>query len=111
MLPFRQFALVTYKHDVTGVIRLSTWSLREPRSAGKGVEYEWAGEAEIEAAELLIDQSNRRLYVTDAAPELSIGSVNDEDWEPAGKRLTVIGAVRHDFLPHVELKLQEVRGS
>jgi len=111
MLPFRQYALVTYKHEVTGVIKLSTWSLREPRSAGKGVEYEWAGEADIEAADVLIDQPNRRLFVTDDPPTLEVGPIADEDWEPVGKRLTVIGAVRHDFLPHIELKLQEVRGS
>lgn len=111
MLPFRQFALVTYKHEVTGVIRLSTWSLREPRSAGKGVEYEWGGEAEIEAAELLIDQPNRRLFVTDEKPEVPTSPIPDGEWPPAGKLMTVIGAVRHDYLPHVELKLQEVRGS
>jgi hypothetical protein len=112
-LPFRQHAVVTHArdHEVLGTIKLSTWQLREPRSAGKGVEYEWTGEAEIEAADLLVNQPNRRLYITDEPPaELGSGS-GSGDWPPAGKRLTVIGAIRHDFLPHVELKLQEVRGS
>lgn len=103
--------MVTHNGQVLGAIKLSTWTLREPRAAGNGVEYEWGGEAEIEAAELLIDQPNRRLYVTDNPPELGSGSGSGEEWPPPGKRLTVIGAVRHDFLPHIELKLQEMRES
>lgn len=109
MLPFRQHAVITDNGEAIGTTKLSVWQLSEPRSAGKGIEYEWIGEAEIESAALLVDQAgSRRLYVTDEPPETGSGS---GDWPPRGKRLTVLNAIRHDYLPHVELKLQEVRGS
>ncbi len=110
MLPFRQFATVTAaSSESLGVIRLSVWQEGEPRQMATGEIWSWTGQAEIEAALLLCGvDGNRRLYVVDdldeALPEGSPGP-------PAGRRLQVLSAVRHDFLPHVEMRLGEVRGS
>lgn len=105
MLPFRQWAVVTHNGAALGKVRLSTWQRTEPRETPTGEVWEWSAEAEIEAADLLVDKTNRIIYVTDAEPELP-----DEGETPQGRRFVVIAAVRHDFLPHVELRLQEQRG-
>ena len=110
-LPFRQFAAVTgTSTEILGTIRLSVWETPDPRETPAGKVWNWSGEAEIESAALLIGKENRRLYVVDHEAELESGS-GSGDGPPPGKRLGVLAAVRHDFLPHVELRLQEVRGS
>ena len=110
MLPYGQFANVTAaSSESLGTIALSTWRQSEPRQMATGEVWDWSGEAEIEAALLLCDvESNRRLYVVERRSEL----IYDHDAEtPPGRRLQVLSAVRHDFLPHVELRLREMRGS
>ncbi len=106
MLPYRQHAAVfDASGNELGQVKLSVWKRADPRETPTGESWEWSGEAEIEAAELLVDQSNRRLYVVDNASEL-----DPEAETPPGRRLVVLAAVRHDFLPHVELRLSEGRG-
>ncbi len=110
MLPYNRRGVVTGSDDeqIGEPIKLATWQRTEPRETATGATWDWTGEAEIEAAALLVDQggSVRRLYVVDDASELDAKAS-----PPPGRRFTVISAVRHDFLPHVELRLQEVRGS
>lgn len=110
MLPFRQFATVTGASDVSlGTIKLSTWQATEPRETATGEVWDWTGQAEIEAALLLCGQEgNRRLYVVDAESELP---EEEAEGTPPGRRFAVLAAVRNDFLPHVELRLRETRGS
>lgn len=111
-LPFRQFAAVTgTSNEILGVIRLSVWETPDPRETPAGKVWNWSGEAEIESAELLIGKANRRLFIVDSEEELEAGSGSGDDEAPPGRRLGVLAAVRHDFLPHVELRLQETRGS
>jgi hypothetical protein len=103
MLPYRQWAAVTgADNQQAGVIRLSTWQSSEPREMATGEVWDWSGEAEIEAAPLLVDLTNRRLYVVASEAEL-----DPEATPPPGRRFNVLAAVRHDFLPHVELRLRE----
>lgn len=92
MLPYDQRAKVLHQGKEQGEVALTTWPLGEPRAAGDGAEYDWQGEAEIEAAPLLLGKANRRLEL--------IGDV---------RVFTVLAAYRHDFLPHVELRLREAR--
>lgn len=105
MLPFRQWAVVMHNGEALGTARLSVWPRPEPRETPTGEVWDCTGEAEIEAASLLVGQTNRVLYVTDAEQALP-----GEGETPEGQRLVVIAAVRHDFLPHVELRLSEHRG-
>lgn len=109
-LPFKEHASVTAaSSDVLGTIALSTWRQPEPRQTPTGETWDWSGEAEIAAAALLVDvDGNRRLYVVDAASELPD---DGHEGTPPGRRLQVVSAVRHDFLPHVELRLAVPRGS
>jgi hypothetical protein len=97
MLPFRQRAKVMHQGAETGEVDVSVWPLGEPRESTGGQTWDWEGEAEIEAAELLVRKQNRRLALVDPEPT-----------DPPV--LTVIAAIRHDFLPHVELRLREVTG-
>lgn len=110
MLPFRQFATVTGAASKSlGTIALSAWELPEPREMANGEAWDWSGEAEIEAALLLCGvDGNRRLFVVDDRSELHAEGV---EGTPPGRRLQVLSAVRHDFLPHVELRMREMRGS
>lgn len=106
ILPYRQCAAVfDVSGNELGTIKLSVWQSADPRETPTGEVWNWTGEAEIEAAELLVDQSNRRLYVVDDASEL-----DPKAETPPGKRLVVLAAVRHDYLPHLELRLSEGRG-
>lgn len=105
MLPFASWAVVMHGSDTLGKVRLSVWQRTEPRETPTGAVWDWSGEAEIEAAGLLVGQTNRRLYVTEAEPELPA-----EGEAPEGQRFVVVAALRNDFLPHVELRLQEQRG-
>jgi hypothetical protein len=109
MLPYDRLGVVTGSADeqIGEPIKLAVWQRTEPRETATGATWDWTGEAEIESAALLVDQGAvRRLYVVDAAEELDAKAS-----PPPGRRFTVISAVRHDFLPHVQLRLQEVRGS
>ncbi len=56
-----------------------------------GQAYNWVGEAHIDAAEFLVDRVNIRI-------------------ETDGRKLKIVDAIEHDFLPHVELRLTEMRG-
>lgn len=97
MLPFRSRAKVLHNSDELGEIDLSVWPLSEPREAAGGEVWDYEGEAEIEGAELLVRKSNRRLQMLD--PEAT---------DPP--RYTVLAATRHDFLPHLVLRLREITG-
>lgn len=110
MLPYREFATVTgTSGESLGVIRLSTWQPSEPRQMATGEIWDWSAEAEIEAAPLLCGvDGNRRIYVVGSLAETLAEGLPGP---PTGRRLNVLAAVRHDFLPHVELRLREVRGS
>lgn len=105
MLPYRQWAVVMHNGAALGTVRLSVWQRPEPRETPTGEVWDWSGEADIEAAGLLVDQPNRVLYVTDTEPEMP-----GEGETPNGRRLVVLAAVRHSFLPHIELRLQEHTG-
>lgn len=105
MLPFREWAVVMHGSSALGKVRLSVWQRSEPRETPTGEVWDWSGEAEIEAAGMLVGGTNRRLYVTDSEPELP-----GEGETPEGRRLVVISAVRQEFLPHIDLRLAEHRG-
>jgi hypothetical protein len=84
MLPFRQFAAVTGDStEILGVIRLSAWQTADPRETPAGEIWSWSGEAEIEAAELLIGKGNRRLYVVDTEAELEAESGSGDAGSPS----------------------------
>jgi hypothetical protein len=109
MLPYDKFATVTgTSNEHLGVIRLAVWETPDPRETPTGEVWNWSGEAEIEAAGLLVDQGNRRLYIVESREELE-GAVDGE--RPPGRRLGLLAAVRHAFLPHLELRLAEMKGS
>ena len=105
MLPFKQYASVVHQGRQLGSIKLSVWQQPESRETATGQVWDWSGEAEIEAADLLVDQTNRQLFVVDSAAELDL-----EAEEPPGTRFSVLVAVRHDFLPHLQLRLARIRG-
>lgn len=60
-------------------------------TVGRGVVYDWTGEIHESAAPHLIRQRNRHLVID-------------------SQRYNVVEAFQHDFVPHVELRLLEVRG-
>ena len=91
MLPYDQTAKVLHQGKEIGEVAVSARALSEPRAGGDGAEYDWSGEADIEGAGLLVRKPNRRLRLED------------------GTELMVTAAFRHDYLPHVELRLREVR--
>jgi hypothetical protein len=72
------------------VIDFAAWPLSTPRRTAGGEMYDWTGQAEISAAAQIIGLPNRSIVEGDLA-------------------LKIIGAARHDFLPHVDLQLREVR--
>jgi hypothetical protein len=92
MLPFDQLAEIqdqsgsTLVEDVPVHLELGGAS-----AIARGVAYDWTGEAHSDSAPHLIRQTNRRLVV---------GSVTYK----------VVEAFQNEFIPHVELRLLEVRG-
>lgn len=71
-------------------IAVSIWPAGDPVTAATAESYEFTGEAELDAADALVGQGNRSLRVD-------------------GRRYKVLAAHRHEFLPHVELRLREMR--
>lgn len=76
-------------------LQLSVWPLGSPQRTAAGEVYDWRGEAEDLAADHLVQRANRSIEITQGTA--------------AGKRLKVVSAVAHEFIPHVELQLREVR--
>jgi hypothetical protein len=97
VLPFKDVGSVLKQGGVVALARVacSVWPLTAPRTTDTGEVYSWTGEAELGAADELVGQTNRTLYVTEGAH--------------AGRRLKVVGAARHEFLPHVTLAASEMR--
>lgn len=94
-LPFLSEGVITeLDGSELATIRCTVWPIDgEPAATPLGESYDSEGECEPAAGEDLIRQSgNRRLTVE-------------------GVTYGVIGAVRHEFLPHVRVFLREIRGS
>ncbi len=94
-LPFDRVAAVVEQggDPVAGAeaIAVACRSMRSPRETNRGEVYDWTGEAEAKAAPFLVDAVNRSLVLDD------------------GLTLKLVGAVAHDFLPHVELTLRQMK--
>lgn len=92
VLPFTQTADVQAQGGSSvGSLAVSIWALDEPRDTGTGETYDWTGEADVAGAPLLINQGNRQLEID-------------------GTTYKLISAREHHFLPHLQLRLREVRG-
>jgi hypothetical protein len=92
MLPFDRLAEIQEQDGTTLAEDIPVQLDQAGASAvGRGVVYDWTGEAHSDAAPHLIRQTNRRLVVD-------------------GVTYKVVEAFQNEFIPHVELRLLEVRG-
>lgn len=71
-------------------IPCAVWRLGSPRTAANGEVFDWYGQVSPTAAAELVLKVNRTMIV-------------------GGRRLKVISAIEHRYLPHVAVELREIR--
>lgn len=93
-LPFRTTGEVSQQGGTVLIEALpcSVWKLKSARQTSRGEFYEWTGQAHVSGAAAIIDKANRVLTVD-------------------GRRLRILDATKHDFIPHIELSLGEMRAA
>lgn len=88
-LPFDSEGTVTEQGGavVRAGVAVSVWRLPAARVTSAGKTYDYTGEAEGSAADVLVDHPNRHLVLGD-------------------RDFVIVGANEHLYLPHVELRLR-----
>lgn len=93
VLPFDRTGTVTEMGGVTTILEglpLAYWPA-EPVETSVGEVYDHEGECDISGADALLDENNRQIEVE-------------------GKTFTVIRAELAEYVPHIMLRLRQIRG-
>lgn len=90
LLPFHKQGTVHEDGQDDETINLAIWpAIGVPSRTNVGARYDWYGEADIAAAPRLVGRTNVAVTVE-------------------GRRLRLVAAFQHDYVPHVEIFLAEL---